>query len=149
VDLWRIGNHASLAGDGGLRASGRWHSRGRRIVYCAQTPAAALLEILVHFEIELHDLPVRYRLLRIVVPDDVPAGRVRDADLPDTWPEQTELTRGLGDTWLKEARTALLTVPSAVVPSTFNVLLNPAHPDARRITVVESSDHVIDRRLLK
>jgi Uncharacterized conserved protein len=149
VDLWRISNHPSLAGDGGLRASGRWHTRGRRIVYCAQNPAAALLEILVHFEIELRDLPVRYRLLRVSVPDDVPVGRVRDNELPDDWPGQIELTRAMGDAWLKEGRTALLTVPSAIVPSTVNMLLNPAHPDAARVGVAEIGDHVIDRRLLK
>lgn len=59
--LWRISNHLSLAGKGGSRASGRWHTRGRRVVYCAENAAAALLEILVHFEIEIRDLPVRYR----------------------------------------------------------------------------------------
>jgi RES domain-containing protein len=57
VFLWRISNHALLAGDGGLRVSGRWHTRGKRVVYCAENPAAALLEILVHFEIEIGDLP--------------------------------------------------------------------------------------------
>lgn len=65
VVLWRISNHRSLAGGGALRAPGRWHTRGRRIVYCAQTPAAALLETLVHVEIEVRDLPTRYRLLKI------------------------------------------------------------------------------------
>ena len=44
VVLWRISNHVSLTGDGALRVSGRWHTRGRRIVYCSKSPAAALLE---------------------------------------------------------------------------------------------------------
>jgi RES domain-containing protein len=85
VFLWRISNHLSLAGDGALRTPGRWHSRGRRVVYCAQTPAAALLEILVHFEIDIQDLPIRYRLLKIEAPDDVPVGRVSVDDLPANW----------------------------------------------------------------
>ena len=63
--LWRISNHLSLAGEGGLRASGRWYSRGRRIVYCAQSPAAALLEILVHFEIDVSDLDTRPVMRRV------------------------------------------------------------------------------------
>jgi hypothetical protein len=58
VVLWRISNHASLAGAGGLRASGRWQVRGKRVV-CAEHHAAALLEILVHFEIDVRDLPAR------------------------------------------------------------------------------------------
>jgi RES domain-containing protein len=149
VFLWRISNHLSLAGDGALRAAGRWHARGRRVVYCAQSPAAALLEILVHFEIDIQDLPVRYRLLKIEAPDDVQVERVSVDQLPADWPQKTEVTRAVGDGWLTSGSAALLSVPSAIVPETFNVLLNPAHEDARRIMVVESGEHAIDPRLLK
>ena len=86
--LWRISNHLSLTGDGALRTPGRWHTRGRRVVYCAQDPAAALLEILVHFEIDILDLPVRYRLLKIEAPDDLQVARVSVSDLPKDWPEE-------------------------------------------------------------
>jgi RES domain-containing protein len=149
VFLWRISNHLSLAGDGALRTSGRWHTRGRRIVYCAQSPAAALLEILVHFEIDIQDLPVRYRLLKIEAPDEVQVERVSIDDLPKDWPERTEATRALGDGWLTKGSAALFSVPSAIVPETFSVLLNPAHQDARRLVTVQTGDHAIDPRLLK
>jgi RES domain-containing protein len=149
VFLWRISNRASLAGDGGLRASGRWHTRGKRVVYCAESPAAALLEILVHFEIEIGDLPARYRLLKVNVPDDLQVDRVSLTDLGSDWIEDPLATRAIGDRWLTRATTPLLTVPSAVVPETSNVLLNPAHPDARRIVIVQSTDHVIDPRLVR
>ena len=147
--LWRISNHLSLAGDGALRTPGRWHTRGRRVVYCAQSPAAALLEILVHFEIDIQDLPVRYRLLKIEVPDDVHVERVSPERLPAGWPEQTEVTRALGDDWLAKGSAALFSVPSAIVPETFNVLLNPAHQDAKRIVIVQAGEHAIDPRLLE
>lgn len=147
--LWRISNHPSLTGDGGLRASGRWHSRGKRIVYCAETPAAALLEILVHLELELRDIPARYRLLKISVPDDARIGRVSPAELPVDWLENTQATRAIGDRWLSSGATPLIAVPSAIVPETSNVLLNPAHPDANRIVIVHTSDHVIDTRLVR
>ena len=91
--LWRISNHLSLAGDGASRAAGRWHTRGRRVVSCAQSPAAALLEILVHFEIDIQDLPVRHRLLKIEPPDDVQDERVSVDELPADWPQKTEVTR--------------------------------------------------------
>ena len=132
-----------------MRASGRWHSRGRRVVYCAENPATALLEILVHFEIEIGDLPARYRLLKIVAPDDVRAERVAVDEMPDDWPENAEVTRALGGRWLAGGSTALLRFPSVLVPETFNVLLNPAHQDAKRIVVARISEHVIDPRLLK
>jgi hypothetical protein len=69
-----------------------------RAVYhrCAQNPAAALLEILVHFEIEIQVLPVRYRLLKIQVPDDVHVESVSVDKLPADWPEKIDLTRVLG-----------------------------------------------------
>jgi len=149
VLLWRISNHLSLAGNGALRTPGRWHTRGRRVVYCAQTPAAALLEILVHFEIEIQDLPVRYRLLKIEVPGEVHVERVLPDHLPAGWPEKAEVTRALGDDWLAKGSAALLRVPSAIVPETFNVLLNPAHQDAKRIVIVQAGEHAIDPRLLK
>jgi RES domain-containing protein len=149
VFLWRISNHLSLAGDGALRTPGRWHSRGRRVVYCAQSPAAALLEILVHFEIEIQDLPVRYRLLKIEAPDDVRVESVSVNELPANWPQKTEVTRELGERWLVKGSAALLSVPSAIAPETFNILLNPAHQDAKRIVIVQTSEHAIDPRLLK
>lgn len=147
--LWRVSNHLSLDGDGALRASGRWHTRGRRIVYCAQAPATALLETLVHFEIEVRDLPARCRLLRIEAPEDAAVESVRSDHLPTDWAARFDVTRAIGDEWLAEARSALLLVPSAVVPETLNVLLNPAHRDADRMVITHVSDHVIDPRLLE
>ena len=147
--LWRISNHLSLAGDGALRASGRWHTRGRRIVYCAQTPAAALLETLVHFEIEVRDLPARYRLLKIQAPEDVAVEHLRPEQLTAGWVARTDMTRVIGDEWISTNRSSLLLVPSAVVPETLNVLLNPRHPDADRFVIAHVSEHVIDPRLLE
>lgn len=148
LTLWRISNHVSLAGHGGLWASGRWHTRGRRIVYCSQSPAAALLEVLVHFEIDIQALPARYRLLKLHAPDDLTVEAVTPGDLPEDWLERTDLTRAMGDRWLEAARSPLLNVPSAVVPETFNVLLNPPHQDAERVVVILVSEHALDPRLL-
>jgi RES domain-containing protein len=119
------------------------------VVYCAQSPAAALLEILVHFEFDIEELPVRYRLLKIEAPDDTRAEGVATDQLPPDWPDRVEVTRGFGDGWLTAGSTALLRVPSAIVPETFNVLLNPVHQDARRIRVVQSGEYGVDPRLLK
>lgn len=149
VILWRISNHLSLAGDGALRASGRWHTRGRRVVYCAQTPAAALLEILVHLEIDVRDLPTRYRLLKLEAPDDLVADQVAIRDLPGDWAEKTEVTQAIGDTWLAASRVPLLVVPSALVPETFNILFNPDHRDARRIVISQVTDHDLDPLLVR
>ena len=132
-----------------MRTSGRWHTRGRRAVYCALSPATALLEILVHGEIDIQDLPARYRLFKIEAPDDVHVERIAVDELPPDWPEKSDVTRAIGDAWLAKGRAPLLIVPSAIVPETFNALLNPAHEDAKRIVIAKISEHAIDPRLLK
>lgn len=147
--LWRISNHSLLTGEGSLRVSGRWHTRGRRIVYCSHNPATALLETLVHFEIDIHDLPARYRLLKLEAPDGLAIEHVVPGTLPHDWIERVDVTRAIGDAWLTAARSPLLTVPSALVPETSNVLLNPDHEDAARVVVASVGEHAIDSRLLK
>jgi RES domain-containing protein len=149
VILWRISNHLALDGKGGLKWPGRWHSAGRRVVYCAQSPAAALLETLVHFEMALGALPARYRLLKIRVPDQPPVEQLEVGALPDRWIEREDATQTIGNTWLAGGFSPLLLVPSAVVPETTNVLINPVHPAAAAIELVGTSDHVIDPRLLR
>jgi RES domain-containing protein len=143
MELWRISNYADLSGIGGMRASGRWHSQGRRIAYLADHPSSALLEMLVHMDRDL--IPSTYQLLRIDVPSDVIPEMV-GALLPD-WRSQTMATRETGDRWLDSAASALLQVPSAVGQGR-NFLLNPAHPDAARIVVAEIIKAPFDQRLL-
>jgi len=143
VILWRITNHRTLDGGGGLRASGRWHTRGKRIVYCVPNPAAALVEILVHAEIDIDDVPSTLQYLEIEASDAVStAAAFADAVDP-------EKSRRIGDEWLRSGRTALLRVPSVVVPATWNVLINPQHPDSAVISIIGVHQHRIDGRLFR
>jgi RES domain-containing protein len=147
--LWRIGNHANLDGGGGLIADARWHTAGRRIVYLAESPAGALLEVLVHLELDAARLPPSYRLLKAEVPADLPMKPIGPADLPRNWVSDRIVTRTAGDEWLAARTSALLRVPSAIVPETFNVLLNPEHPGAPRIRVLWHEKFPWDARLLR
>jgi RES domain-containing protein len=149
VRLWRISNYADLAGDGGLRAAGRWHSRGKRIVYLADHPAAALLEVLVHLEVDMDDLPASYRLHAVDIDDSVAVETIDEDNLPPNWRDDATITRAIGDKWLAESRSLLLSVPSALVPFASNWLLNPGLPDSARVRI-ESSFYVpYDPRLLR
>jgi RES domain-containing protein len=149
VILWRVSNHAALDGGGGLRASGRWHTRGRRVVYTAPHPAAALLEVLVHAEIDLEDMPVAFRYLEIEAPDSIAAEAVDLAALPSGWRAAIETTRRIGDEWLRSGRTALLRVPSAIAPASWNMLINPQHRESAAIRVVRTHEQAVDPRLLR
>lgn len=146
--LWRISNHASLSGEGGLHAPGRWHTRGRRAVYLADHPASALLEVIVHLEVDAEDLPSHYQLLGVDVPDDLAFTRIDERALPADWRERSAITRALGDEWLRGSSAALLCLPSTVVPDTSNYLLNPAHAQAGRITIASAVRTAFDSRLM-
>lgn len=145
MELWRISNYADLSGIGGLRAAGRWHSQGRRIVYLADHPSSALLEMLVHMDRDL--MPATYQLLRVVVPADMAVETV-DAELPPDWRAQTLTSREIGDRWLDRSASALLRVPSAISAKGNNYLLNPEHQDAAKIAVAEIIKAPFDPRLL-
>ena len=145
--LWRISRFADLAGDGGLHAAGRWHSKGRRVVYLAEHPASAVLELLVHLEIDVEDFPAHFQLLEIDAPDRIAVTAIDEASLPPDWRDQPAVTRALGDDWLRGGTTALLRVPSAIVPATSNYLLNPSHADAPQLSIAAVVRASLDPRL--
>jgi RES domain-containing protein len=149
VRLWRISNYVELNGLGGLVSAARWHSEGSAIVYLAESPAAALLERLVHLEIDPDDLPSTYQLLAIDVPDGVAFETVDLAALPADWRTNDAATRLIGDRWLQEKRSTLLRVPSAITPFTLNWLLNPSHPDAGKAHIVDVISAPFDPRLFR
>ena len=146
--LWRISNHADLTGTGGLLHRGRWHNRGRPVVYLAQSAASALLEVLVHIEASHpSELPRQYQLLEVEPPPDSSS---IDAAVPaeEGWQRDLAVTRRIGDQWLASGASLLLRVPSAVVGRTFNVLLNPGHPQAPACRILSVTTYPFDARLL-
>jgi|SRR5690348_9173318 len=147
--LWRIGNHTALDGRGGLLASARWHTQGRPIVYLAESPAGALVEVLVHLELDPGHLPKSYRLLKAQAPDDLAMQTIPRTELPNGWINNETATRTVGDEWLASGKTALLRVPSVIVPETSNLLLNPEHSDAPKVKVLWQAEYPWDARLLK
>ena len=96
--LWRVSNHSTLDGGGGLTAAGRWHTAGA---------------------------------------------------LGRAWRTDLEATRRAGDEWLRSGRTALFRVPSVIVPATWNVLMNPRHPESAQARIVRVHSYAIDPRLLR
>jgi len=144
VILWRVSNYATLDGTGGLLVSGRWHTKGRPVVYCTLNPSTALLETLVHMEIDSEDRPERFQVLKIEGPDTVSQERIKA--LPSDWADDLGVTQSLGDQWLSEERSLLLAVPSVLVPETWNVLMNPRHMEANQLKIALTYDHAFDVR---
>jgi RES domain-containing protein len=135
---WRLCRrpHADLDGEGARRFGGRWNSPGRPVVYLAEHPALAALEVRVHLDLPFELLPADYVLMRVAVPD--PAAEEVDA-VADT------VTAG--DAWLAEARTATLRVPSVLVPHAWNILFNPHHSVAAQAEISGIEPFGFDPRL--
>jgi len=137
--VWRIcrARFADLSGNGAQMIGGRWNSPGRAVVYAARDAALAVLEVRVHLDLPSHQVPDDYLLVRIEF-DNVVAEILHDT--PD-------MPRDIGDDWLRSGRSALLQVPSVIVPESSNILINPAHPDAAEIRIASSRPFRFDDRL--
>jgi RES domain-containing protein len=137
---WRLCRrpHADLNGDGARLFGGRWNSPGRPLVYLAEHPALAALEVRVHLDLPFELLPVDYVLMCVAVPDAATDGFEAPADTD---------TVTVGDAWLAEARSATLRTASVLVPHSWNILLNPRHPDAARAKIREVEPFRFDPRL--
>jgi RES domain-containing protein len=149
--LWRIRNHATLEGLSGERTDGRWHTaeEGKRIVYLAEHPALALVEILVNLRGKPEQFPVSFQLLKIAVGEHVSSNTLVPNILPEGWREDLAETRSIGDRWLSERNSALLAVPSAPSPESTNYLLNPLHPDAKNVTIEWQRWVAYDKRFFR
>jgi RES domain-containing protein len=150
VEAWRIvkARHASTAfsGEGAAKFGGRWNSRGVPMVYASSSRALAVLETLVHL-----NPPVRFKFAAFRVRFDSRWVETLDPKrLPRDWRSEPpgQRCKTIGDTWVEEARSAVLVVPSVIVLGESNYLLNPAHPDFRKVLVSRPEPFAFDPRLL-
>ncbi|WP_336799653.1 RES family NAD+ phosphorylase [Kaistia sp. MMO-174] len=136
---WRISRapFADLSGTGARLYGGRWNSPGRALIYAAETAALAVLEVRCYLDLTPDLLPDDYVLTGI----EIGAAAIETVDgLP-------EAPQKVGDAWLAAARTPALRVPSFIVPESFNLLLNPAHPAAGDLKVASQRPFRFDARL--
>lgn len=139
----------TLTGTGASMSSGyRWNSMNTKLVYTAQSRALATLEVSVHLDLS-EDLPTDRFYVEIEIPDDITIQEVKPEDLPDDWYSKppTITTQIIGDDFVFQNESAILKVPSSIVPQEFNYLINPNHPDAKRIKVVGKIPMNFDPRL--
>ncbi|WP_118182514.1 RES family NAD+ phosphorylase [Paraburkholderia phosphatilytica] len=155
VAIWRIATDTpdytadDLSGEGAKQTGGRWNRPGAAVLYCASSIALAALETVVHWNAE--GLPLNRYLVRIDVPDDIlhAATTVTAAAAPVGWDAIPEgkVSLDLGDNWLGAKKSAILRVPSVIVPEEFNILVNPLHPDAVAVTACKLRKWIYDSRI--
>jgi RES domain-containing protein len=135
-----------LSGGGAYRNGGRWNSRGRAVVYMSESLSLCILENLVH----MVRVPMMQSFKSIWV--DMPESSIHaleKMDLPPSWKAipAPEATKKIGDRWFDEKVSAVLKVPSTVVPDEGNFVLNPMHPEFKKLRMGEVRDFEVDERL--
>jgi RES domain-containing protein len=134
-------------GEGAYLYGGRWSSPGTRLSYASEHQSLAMLEYFVHLDID--DFPDDLVLAIAEVPDGVTRERLGIENLPASWRESAappELAR-IGDEFAQTAQHCLLLVPSVLAPSENNCLINPEHPEFKKIVVRKVEPLSYDQRM--
>ncbi|RWD52360.1 MAG: RES domain-containing protein [Mesorhizobium sp.] len=152
--LWRLSSLQyanAMDGGYGLLFDGRWNTVGHPVTYATTSPSLCILEKLVHVE-DPALLPA-LAMVAYDVADEIPASHRTIDDLPADRRRQEAMTQHLGDEWLTANDTALLFVPSAIVPIADspdrNVLINPRHSAAAAVQIARVERFELDIRLLR
>ena len=142
------GSHEEIfSGVGAVMHGGHWNTKGHHMVYASQSRALATLEISVH--LRNTEVLEAYSVCRISIPAEY-CEEVTGEDLPAGWDELVVnplAAQAWGDAWLALGITPVVKVPSVIVPTEWNYLLNPEHDQfsALELGVIES--HALDRRI--
>jgi RES domain-containing protein len=133
-----------------LTASGvanRWNTAGQYIIYTAASASLACLENVVHRGAE--GLQAPFKLMRLDIPDQLLIEEVPAAMLPTDWQQVTSYPQcqEIGSAWYQLRRSAVLKVPSAIITSESNYLLNTSHPDFEQVKLLSTADFIFDPRI--
>ena len=146
---WRITKqkHAKSAftGEGARLYGGRWNSLGTAMIYNAQSQSLAVLEVLVH--LDSPELLKKYVLFEVAV-DEAYVDELDPSKLPRNWKADPAPSKvqTIGDDWTAGGTSAVLRVPSTLVPGESNFLLNPRHPDFRKLRIGKALPFLFDPR---
>jgi RES domain-containing protein len=150
--LWRICRaiHAAgaFSGEGARLFGGRWNRQGVRVVYTSPSLALAAVETFIHLEPNLrpHDLVS----IEAVLPNEISVEKLDLDSLPRKWHAlEYDSLRKLGGAWIVAGKTVALNAPSAAIRGEWNVLVNPAHPDFRRLKIEKPKPFEFDLRMFR
>ena len=139
----------TLKGIGAALSEGfRWNSANTNLVYTAESRALATLEIAVHLDLT-SDLPTDRFYVELFIPDEIEILDLPLESLPKGWDSKPPLleTQYIGDDFVLQNEALLLRVPSSIIPQEYNYLINPHHPDIKKIKIISTEKLVFDHRL--
>jgi RES domain-containing protein len=150
ISSWRITKkkhiNTALSGEGARLYGGRWNTKGKSVIYTAESRALAVTEMLVH--LDTAGPLSKYVVIRIEF-DDTLVKEIDLISLPANWRAEPAPRRlqAIGDDWIETWASVVLRVPSAVIQGEFNYLLNPAHADFGKLKVSSPESFRFDKRL--
>ncbi len=136
-----------LSGIGSATYGGRWNNKGTHVLYTAQTASLALLESIVH----LSSIPTSgLCILSMEIPDNSFCV-IEVEQLPKKWYcyPSPERLKNIGDQFIKQGNYLAMQIPSSIIPEEFNYLINPLHPDFKKIKLYPHKPLMVDERLIK
>ena len=151
LTVWRLlaarFAESAFSGEGARLYGGRWNRKGVPMVYTAGSQSLAMLEMLVQDE----PLRARYAMIPAALPRNLKIERVGPDQLPTDWRDvgAREQLHAIGTEWANCRSSAVLAVPSVVIPTETNYLLNPRHPSFARIAIGKPETFVTDLRLIR
>ena len=139
----------AFTGEGARRFGGRWNHKGTPVIYVSESLSLAALEQFVHLGREGFKIPFVY--FRVVIPKNVSIQDIKKEALPKDWRAEpsTHSTKDIGTSWIKNNTSAVLRVPSIIVPGENNFLLNINHKDFKKIKVGDPEPFRFDHRMEK
>ena len=155
ITVWRIVKRRYqaevLSGEGARLGGGRWNYPGVSVVYASETLSLAALELFVHFTRRDIALSKSLVAIPIQIPDSVMIVDVPFRDLKPGWDSSPppDSTRDVGTIWARKGLSAVLRVPSAIIPEEHNVLMNPGHADFSKIAAGDPRPFSLDARVWK
>jgi RES domain-containing protein len=155
IKAWRLVNKKYLSdaftGEGARLGGGRWNHVGTPVVYVSETQSLAILELFVNFTKIDIKLSNSLFAIPVEIPDSVRTVEVSLKDLKPDWRSSPppDSTRDVGTQWVRKGVSAILRVPSVIIPEEYNIVINPQHADFAKITIGDPKHIGLDKRMWK
>ena len=146
--VYRISNALysdDISGIGAKLYGARWNTKGTPMLYCSGHISLAILELLVHSQFK--NFSIDLDLIIIQLPVNVAAAEISAKKIKANWEKDAGYTQFIGDEFIRNKQDLILKVPSAVIQEESNFLVNPLHPDFKKVKILDTRSFKTDERL--
>jgi RES domain-containing protein len=138
---------SDINGTGSALYPGRWNKKEIPVLYTGENKEIALLEYIVNTP---PMIAPKLDILTIEIPDNS-ITELSITDLPDDWyqyPAPTILSE-IGQNWIDKGKSIALKVPSSIIHSSCNIILNCKHKDYKKVKILNQERFFFDFRFIK